>query len=211
MSKTFINGGAQRSRGVDLGVQYQLQTSFGVFTSLTQATYLDSFRLAASENEPVLEVSNTPAGSEDAYLKWKGVSRLDWAWKGFDVVATVRYTSGFHEIVFHPQGLEQHWVDATWFFDAQATYELSFTKPVESQAVAGHSKDSKGGNIEPTQTANYSMPSWQNLLNHTWVTIGCNNVFGQDPPRALAATFGYPSAIYDATGRFVYVSLKKKF
>ena len=23
--------------------------------------------------------------------------------------------------------------------------------------------------------------------------------------------FGYPDAIYDATGRFVYVSLKKKF
>ena len=55
------------------------------------------------------------------------------------------------------------------------------------------------------------MPSWKNLLNHTSVTIGCNNVFGQDPPRALASAFGYPSAIYDATGRFVYVSLKKKF
>jgi hypothetical protein len=81
-------------------------------------------------------------------------------------VATVRYTSGFHEIVFHPQGLEQHWVDATWFFDAQATYELTTTKPVESRAVAGYSKDSKDENIEPRQTANYSIPSWKNLLNH---------------------------------------------
>ncbi len=107
MSKTFINGGAQRSRGVDFGVQYQLQTSFGTFTSLTQATYLDSFRLAASENEPVLEVSNSAAGSsDDAYLKWKGISRLDWAWKGFDLVATVRYTSGFHEIFLRLKTLE---------------------------------------------------------------------------------------------------------
>jgi len=208
MSKTFINGGAQRSRGVDFGVQYQLQTSFGTFTSLTQATYLDSFRFAASQNEPVLEVSNSAAGlSDDAYLKWKGISRLDWAWKGFDLVATVRYTSGFHERL----EINEHWVDATWVFDVQATYELAFTKLVESKAVAGYSKDGKDGNIEPRQTANYSMPSWKNLLNHTWVTIGCNNVFGQDPPRALASAFGYPSAIYDATGRFVYVSLKKKF
>jgi iron complex outermembrane receptor protein len=216
MSKTFINGGEQRSRGVDFGLQYQLQTSFGTFTSLTQATYLDSFRFAASENEPVLEVSNSGTGlSDDAYLKWKGISRLDWAWKGFDIVATVRYTSGFHEILeignTFPDGRNEHWVDATWVFDAQATYELTFTKPVESQTVAGYSNDSKGGNIEPTQTANYSMPYWKNLLNHTWVTIGCNNVFGQDPPQALNAAFGYPSAIYDATGRFVYVSLKKKF
>jgi iron complex outermembrane recepter protein len=42
----FQNAGSQKARGVDFGIQYQIQTQFGVFTSLTQATYLDSFQFA---------------------------------------------------------------------------------------------------------------------------------------------------------------------
>ena len=42
---TFQNARQARARGVDFGIQYQYQSPFGTFTSLTQATYLDSFRL----------------------------------------------------------------------------------------------------------------------------------------------------------------------
>ena len=230
--KTYQNSGAERARGVDLGAQYQVQTPWGTFTSLTQATYLDSFRLARTESGPALEVSNTNLFfGDDAYLKWKAISRLDWAWQGLDIVATVRYTAGYHEILFTskdvggfplPDGKKEHWVNATWFFDAQARYDFIFTTPIESQPVAGYSKGSDeivrgkdGQPVEPTQTVKYSMPCWKNLLNNTSITLGCNNVFGQDPPKAFGAFFlngtGYPDFIYDATGRFVYVSLKKKF
>ena len=52
------------------------------------------------------------------------------------------------------------------------------------------------------------------MLNGTTITLGCNNIFGQDPPRAYG--FGgngtnYPGFLYDSTGRFVYVQLTKKF
>ena len=57
--KTYQNGGSQTARGVDLGLQYQVPTSFGIFTSLTQVTYLDSFLLAPTANAPAVEVSNT--------------------------------------------------------------------------------------------------------------------------------------------------------
>jgi iron complex outermembrane recepter protein len=231
LSKTYQNNGSERARGIDIGLQYQWQTEWGVFTSLTQATYLDSFRLALTESAPALEVSNAAfVASDDAYLKWKGISRFDWAWKGLDLVATVRYTSGFHEILVRtqdvgirlPDGKREHWVDQTWFFDVQATYEFTFTAPVEAQPVAGYSKgnDQVGRSndanpTEATQTANYSQPCWKNLLNNISLTVGCNNVFGQDPPKAYGTLFinpfGYPGSIYDATGRFVYVSLKKKF
>ena len=53
----------------------------------------------------------------------------------------------------------------------------------------------------------------KNLLKSTSLTIGCNNVFGQDPPKAYGgggSGTGYPGFIYDATGRFVYVTLTKK-
>ena len=196
--KTFQNGGSERARGVDLSLQYQLQTPFGTFTSLTQATYIDSFRQAASPGAPALEVSNAAFGdSSDAYLKWKAISRLDWRWKGLDVVATVRYTDGFSKsscmVLFsRTQERTLQYIEP-WSFDTQATYDFAFARPVETQPAA----------------------SWKNWLNNASITIGCNNVFGQDPPKAYGSMFtnpyGYPFFIYDGTGRFVYVSLKKKF
>ena len=79
----------------------------------------------------------------------------------------------------------------TWFFDAQASYHFAFPAAVEGPSLAG----------------------WKKWLNETSIAIGCNDVFGQDPPKAYGADFtnsySYPALIYDGTGRFVYVTLKK--
>jgi iron complex outermembrane receptor protein len=219
--KTYQNGGTQTARGVDLGLQYAVPTSFGTFTSLTQATYLDSFLLAPSANAPAVEVSNTGTfDSSDAYLKWKGISRLDWAWKHLDVVATVRFIDGFHDR--KPDG-RIHYTKQTWFFDGQLSYDFTFVPPVESQPVAGYSKeardmtmgkDGKATESAVSQTASVGLPLWKQALNGTAITIGCNNIFGTDPPKAYgsgSSGTGYPGFIYDATGRFVYLSLTKKF
>jgi outer membrane receptor protein involved in Fe transport len=64
------------------------------------------------------------------------------------------------------------------------------------------------------QTSNYSRTVWDHLLRGTIITIGCNNIFGQDPPKAWGEggnAVGYPGFTYDATGRFVYARLTKKF
>lgn len=107
----------------------------------------------------------------------------------------------------------------TWFFDLQGSYSFNFVAPVEAQPVAGYSKDTRdmtlshdGQSVESAvaQTAHSALPIWKRLLHDTTVTIGCNNVFGQDPPDALT-TVRYPDFLYDSTGRFVYVSLTKKF
>ena len=223
----FQNAGQERARGIDFGIQYRYQSPFGTFTSLTQVTYLDSFRLALTPGDPALEVSNQPTAptADDAYLKWKGRTSLDWTWNQFDIFATMNYTDGFHEILFTapflPDTKKEHWVKTTWIFDVQGTYNIAFTPPVESQPVAGYSKDSKevvrgkdGKAVETGQTANYSMPCWKNLLNNTSITVGCNNVFGTDPPKTFGGfgnAVGTPDFIYDSIGRFVYVSLTKKF
>ncbi|MGI8955460.1 MAG: TonB-dependent receptor plug domain-containing protein [Chthoniobacterales bacterium] len=215
--ETYQNGGSQRARGVDLSLQYQWATRFGTFTSLTQATYLDSFRLARIPGAPAHEVSGNTTDvfdSSDAYLRWKGISRLDWTWKGLDIVATARYFDGFHEFT---SGGRNHRVSQTWLFDAQATYDFTFVRLVEAQPVAGFSKGTASENKatpEGTQTANYSVANWKKVLNDTSITIGCNNVFGQDPPKAYGLggnASGYPGFIYDATGRFVYIRLAKTF
>lgn len=234
----FQNAGQNRARGVDLGIQYQYQSHFGTFTWLTQATYLDSFRFQPTDGDPTLEVSGTAddqftglgvgpiiSTADDGYLKWKGRSSLDWKWNNLGIFATVNYLGGYHELLFTnpalPDKKKEHWIKHTWTFDLQGTYDFAFAPPVESQPVAGYSKDAKemvrgkdGKAVETGQTVNYAMPCWKNLLNNTTITVGCNNVFGQDPPTAFGGfgnSTGYPGFIYDAVGRFVYVSLTKKF
>ena len=100
VEKAFQNGGSQKARGVDLGVQYVLETRWGTFTSLTQATFLDSFQFALTPGLPEKELAGSAppfADSQEGFLKWKGFSRIDWTWHDFDVSATVHYLDGFHE------------------------------------------------------------------------------------------------------------------
>ena len=213
----YENGGAQKARGIDIGLQYQLATSFGTFTSLTQTTYLDSFKRAATQSSPQLELNGQgiEGGSSDAYLKWKGRSRLGWSWQQVDLNMTTTYTGGFHED-FGSLGF-QHYVRATWVFNLQASYEFKLKTVVEKEPVAGYSKDSKDIRSEnpsaapDAQSANYFSTFGRRLLNGTRITIGCNNVFDEDPPQAFLTGANYPDSLYDSVGRFVYVSLTKKF
>ena len=49
----FTNTGAQKVRGADFGLTYEVPTSYGIFRSTTQVTYLDTY-----------QVSNLPGGTE---------------------------------------------------------------------------------------------------------------------------------------------------
>ncbi len=219
----FSNTGSLKANGIDLGLQYVYPTNWGTFTSLTNVTWTNSFQFAntTSVAEEELAGSTTdPFASNDGYLKWRGIHRLDWSWNGFDVLGSVRFTDGFRDR--KPNGLE-HWTHQTWFIDGQASYDFTFVAPVENQPVAGYAKDAKdvasgkdGRATESAaaQTSSYGLPIWQRVLNGTTITVGCDNIFGQDPPKAYGFggnSTGYPGFLYDSTGRFVYVKLTKKF
>ena len=229
LKNAFQNAGSQKARGVDLSLSYQVQTQFGTVTWLTQATYLDSFLFAEVPGAPVKErrsggIINPLSGSTDeGFLKWRANSQIDWAWKNFDLTLTAHYLDGFHEIVpFIFKGAQhqppvvfanrEHYVKETWFFDVRASYR--FLVPTAPPAVAGYDKDksSSGKERAPEGIAAAQMANcpWQRLLSDTTVTLGCNNVFGHDPPTG-AGIANYPDFIYDSTGRFVYLSLTKRF
>jgi outer membrane receptor protein involved in Fe transport len=59
------------------------------------------------------------------------------------------------------------------------------------------------------------MPCWKKIVNNSTVTVGVNNIFGEDPPPEfgfeLGSGLGYPGFAYDNLGRFWYVRLIKKF
>jgi iron complex outermembrane receptor protein len=227
------NLGSQEARGYDFSVQYQRPTPWGTFTSLTQATYLDEFlfpQFIEGEFGPnagnLAGRTTDPATSNEGWYKWKGTSQLDWNWNHFDIIGTVRYIDGFHEFILNPftDELTRHWVSQTWTFDIQASYDFSGLVTVEEKAVPGYSKEAKDvrqgkdGRIAETasaQTGNYAGMTWQRLLfQGTTITVGCNNLFDRDPPSAngeVGNGQNYPGFTYDATGRFVYARLTKKF
>ncbi len=236
VSSPPLSGGRQAARGVDLGLQYQIQTSIGTFSSLTRTTYLEdfvfafpggkrAFHVAGSANNDFIEGSffGAIATGGDGLMRWRGVEILDWTWKNWDLNWTVHYLGGYREEIFNKKidGFEKlHFVNATWFTDASLSYSFIFTPPVESQPVAGYSKCGKevmtnkqGKAIE--STAAYSMPCWKTVLNNTTLTVGVNNIFGEDPPSEIGfehgSALGYPGFLYDDLGRFVYGKLTKKF
>jgi iron complex outermembrane recepter protein len=202
------NAGFERARGVDLGIQYQKETSWGTFTSLTQVAYLYEFLFQQAEGAPILNLTGrtTDEGaSNEGYYRWKANSSLDWTWNGFDVIGTVHFINGFKE--FTPDGVN-HYVSQRFLFDLQASYEFSYAaeKPETS-----YSKDSKA---PATVSATASLSIGQRVLNGLRITVGCNNLFDKDPPQAFGEggnAVGYPGFTYDSTGRFVYIRVTKKF
>ena len=235
VASPLINGGRQDARGVDLELQYQIQTPIGTFTSLTRTSYLEDFVFAFPGSKQAFHVAGranndfiegisfgNPSGG-DGWMRWRGIENLDWTWKNWDLNWTVHYIGGFREEIFNKtiDGFEKlHYVNATWFTDASLSYSFMFAPPVESQPVAGYSKGGKevitnkeGKAIE--STAAYSMPCWKTILNNTTLTLGVNDIFGEDPPTEFGFEHGnafkYPAFLYDNLGRFVYGKLTKKF
>src|SRR5438105_3086128 len=223
------NLGSQEARGYDFTVQYQKPTAWGTFTSTTQVTYLDEFlfpQFIQSEFGPnpgnLAGRTTDPSTSNEGWYKWKGTSQLDWNWNHFDAIFTARYIDGFHEFLGN---LNQHYVSQTWTFDVQATYDFTGLIKVENNPVPGYSKDAKevarakDGSFKETaaaQTANYGgVSDWRRILvDGTSITVGCNNITDRDPPFASAedgSGQNYPGFTYDATNRFWYARLTKKF
>jgi outer membrane receptor protein involved in Fe transport len=205
------NEASQKANGVDLGIQYVKETSFGTFTWLTQLTYLNSFEVQRVEGGPTEQlagVTTDPGQSQEGYYRWRGNSHLDWAWRGFDLVGTVRLISGFIE---QDADLNTRNVDRRWLFDLQASYDFS---ALVTKSSPVYSKDSKDAKASVSTTAAGQMSIWDHFLEGTIFTVGCNNVFDKDPPFSSGQggnAVGYPGFTYDATGRFVYVRLTKKF
>jgi iron complex outermembrane recepter protein len=204
------NEASQKANGIDFGMQYQYPSSFGTFTSITQLTYLNSFEVQRVEGgitEQLAGVTTDPGQSQEGYYRWRGNTSIDWSWKGFDLLGRVRLISGFIE---QDPDLVTRNVDRRWLFDLQASYDFSALVHETSESPST-SKDSKA---TVSTSASGRLSFWDNFLKGTTFTVGCNNVFDTDPPFASGQggnSVGYPGFTYDATGRFYYVRLTKKF
>ena len=231
VSSPYLPEGRMRANGVDLGLQYQIESSVGTFSLLSRWSYLNEMVVnfpgerprqvaGSSSSEWFVGSSFGDVTNPSGWLKWKGDTTLDWTWHNVDLNVTVHTLDGYWEQIYAKQfdGFwKRHWVHPTWFTDAQLSYSLIFTPPVEAAPVPGYSKGGKEavGKEKEASPVPYVMPCWKNLLNNTTLTVGVNNIFGEDPPHAigfeLSDSIGYPGSLYDNLGRFVYVRMIKKF
>jgi iron complex outermembrane receptor protein len=227
----YLNGGRTRANGVDLGAQYQIETGYGIFSVLSRWSYLNEFVVNFPDSKPRQAAGSSSAewyiGSffgdvtnPQAWLKWRGDTTFDWTWHNWDLNWTVHFLDGYWEQLYAVQfdGFwKRHWVHPTWFNDAQLSYTLVFTPPVEAAPVPGYSKGGKEvvGKEKEAPPVAYAMPCWKTILNNSTLTVGVSNIFGEDPPKAfsyeLGNSIGYPGSLYDNLGRFWYVRMIKKF
>jgi outer membrane receptor protein involved in Fe transport len=227
----YINGGRTRTNGVDLGLQHQIETGYGTFSLLTRWSYLNEMVVNFPGERPRQAAGSSSTEwfiggffgdvtTPQAWLKWRGDTTVDWTWHNWDLNWTLHFLDGYWEQLYAVQfdGFwKRHWVHPTWFTDAQLSYSLIFTPPVEAAPVPGYSKGGKEvvGKEKEAPSVPYAMPCWKTILNNTTLTVGVTNIFGEDPPKSfsfeLGNGIGYPGSLYDNLGRFWYVRMIKKF
>jgi len=183
----YRNLGVTKARGIDFAGSYLWKTaSAGSFEAGVTATYMDSYKNSADANLPLVELIDTEVPGttgDDAYLHWKGIAHLSWKFKNLSSRLEAVYTDGFQDFDINGDPFR---VKATTVFDFQIAAQLFSS----------------------------SGPAGNRWYSDTKLTLGCNNLFDKDPP--LASSFGgnsngYPGFIYNATGRFVYAGIEKKF
>jgi outer membrane receptor protein involved in Fe transport len=157
----------------------------------------------------------------------RGFLRGEWAWKGFDFVATGNYISSFNDdsaFVLLPQArpIYGSGSDPQYPFyrrvtdyitlDMQLSYE--FVKPEMEAAMAdtkGFSKDGKSAAMSQVAGADNST-IWQRMLWGTTLRVGVNNAFDRRPPSVLGAfNDNYDTSLYSIRNRYWYVGINKKF
>jgi iron complex outermembrane receptor protein len=231
VASPYINGGRTRTNGVDLGGQYQIETGYGTFSVLSRWSYLNEMVVNFPHSRPREAAGSSSSewfiGSffgdvtnPQAWLKWRGDTTFDWTWHNLDLNWTLHFLDGYWEQLYAVQfdGFwKRHYVHPTTFNDAQLSYTLIFTPPVEAAPVPGYSKGGKEvvGKEKETPPVPYVMPCWKTILNNTTLTVGVTNIFDQEPPHSfsfeLGNAIGYPGSLYDNLGRFWYVRMIKKF
>ncbi len=230
------NAGKRFVQGLDVTAVYEIPTqSFGTFTFSVGWNHFFSWKAAADPEG--LGTTNFLGNYNNGTLPLapggipfnKGFLRGEWAWHGFDFVATGNYIGDYeddpafilgNDLVAadpgtgaNPNYILHHRVSSYETLDLQLSYE--FVKPEMQQAAAtGYSKDSKDAKSAMSQPVAgvESSSIFQRLLWGTKVTAGVNNVFDRYPPTVLGAfNDNYDTSNYSIRNRYYYVSLTKKF
>jgi iron complex outermembrane receptor protein len=184
VNSVFFNIGQTKAAGFDYSATYLMRTdNSGRFEFSTTWSQYTHFRQQSAAGGDFIEVVNQPTaeGTGSDNGYLRWRGRAQIDWS-FKGFSTI--FGGTYNDGFWDIDLDgnDRFVDPTWMFDAQVAFNFQ-------------------SRFAP----------W---LSDTKLAIGARNVFDKDPPLAQGFggnSTGYPGFLYSSEGRFVYVSLTRKF
>jgi iron complex outermembrane receptor protein len=220
--------------GWDYEAVYSFETArlghgdWGILTATLNGTYMNRAVLQAVPDGPEQNVVGkfgagflgSFGGGSFTHNRWYASLFYDGpagsALAGIDTGFTVHYIGQYWDIrsfTFSNNDRKiREWITLDWLLN----YTFNFAAPAAQNEVPGSAKDGgktgKDKNVMPVSTAEYNPCGWRAWLNKTTVTLGVNNVFGEEPPFVAAAgENGYDESTANIKGRTWYVALKKRF
>jgi outer membrane receptor protein involved in Fe transport len=213
------NVGKYDTSGVDLGLKYRKDTSFGKFRASLDATYLDKFDVDIIYNGDVLQQQENAGtflssanGGLGNYSQWRALGNISWSKDIWDVSWTMRYVDGFRvgsenhtsgEVCANRQG-----------FDGTSNPEDRF-------AEFDYDGD---GIIDATASGwacqlNIGSYTYHNLqlgvtIDKVKFRLGVDNVFDKQPPLIYqnnSLNGNTDERTFDTVGRYYWTSLTVNF
>jgi len=201
LKNDYINLQSRESAGVDLGMMYEFDTSFGGFKFKVNGAKLTKFYQEAddvtaqviaaqnSDDQALVEALQyngkdvTIIGSGDLVAtngrpEWRVTSSLDWRKDAWGAGLRYRYVSGFEDTSLDYTVGEE---DLKYQVDSYSRFDMY---------------------------VNYRLP--KTIMKSTKVTFGIKNLSDEKPPIA-DETFGYNSSVHSSLGRYFYLNFNTKF
>ena len=102
-------------------------------------------------------------------------------------------------------------IDDYFAVDGRLSYTFKGRSMAAAAAEGKSMVDPKGGATESAAGAEMTMSPLQKLLDGLTMTVGCNNMFDEQPPFIAGANSNTDLSLYDPYGQFVYFEISKKF
>jgi outer membrane receptor protein involved in Fe transport len=96
------------------------------------------------------------------------------------------------------------------FFSVDGRLSYTFVRTA-TEAPASYSKDGKGTIDKNPVAGAATLSPMDKLLNGLTLTVGCNNMFDEQPPFIDGGNSNTNLAVYDPFGQFFYFEISKKF
>ncbi len=201
----FVNIGALRKSGWDFSIAYTAELGrYGTLQLGANAVYYVTFEARRLVNTPYLNfkgrIGDEFFGNNPAY---RVNSLAEYRYRGWTLGFTGFYNPAVQNLFPNPSRNPARLVQVVPdFFQVDARLSYSFSRSATATTVAG---DGKGA---PRRAPVVSQARWYDGVT---LTVGCNNVFNQQPPFIILANSNTDLSTYDPFGRLVYFEVSKRF
>ncbi len=187
------NVGTMEVEGWDVTLGYRLpDTRFGSFSFVLDSTYTSSYTIEDAVTEGYNRVGNYL--DRDNYWRLRSNLLINWQLNDFGVNASARYYSRQNE-------------DCTGAVFANPANVAALCTDADHIGLKGEpDPQRKISSVTYTDLSGYWQAPW-----NARITIGVNNAFDRDPPKAYTTFANTFDPQYEIPGRFFYMRYNQKF